>query len=316
MRLDGFEAAFERIVDDRTQAVTWKMSYKDAAGARCTITIKLPRAMRESGDRLTSSGNWFQNLVAWLSYLCTAETVEQTIIDWVKSKGRNLWYTSARDGRKYLARLAWEGDDTAGGLEENVSIEALEAFFSRWGWKAKLRVAKTSGSDYLEFVGERALIRDSKPVFVPDTDGTPRLVSAPPIKRLLCEKAWTTTNMLPREIPGTLKLYAIRLATQFRSVPPIYAFARAMFNDNKHGKIVNEAALRDIEMNLGPDGVAERHHFPEPDSTHEEVWREWATVSAGECNDLEWSMMSGIQTLKTHGFDLAAVTPAAWRGGA
>jgi len=315
LRLDGLEMAFDRIVDVRTKEATWVMSFKDGAGARCKITIKLPRAMRESGDRMTSSGNWFENLVSWFSFLCSARSMNESIRRWVISGGRNFFYESARDGKEYLARVGWEGDDTAGMLEENITAEELCVFFKRWGWKAKVDQVKLEGPDYLEFVGERALMRDGKPVFVKDAECGERLVSAPPIKRLLQEKAWTTTNMQPNEVPATLKMYAIRLGTQFRSVPPIYQFAKAMYDDNKNGvpNKVNEAALRDIEMSLGPGGIVELQHFPEPDFSNEEIWREWAHVSAGECTDLEWSMMTGLTTLKSHGFDLQAVIPAAWR---
>jgi len=88
-----------------------------------------------------------------------------------------------------------------------------------------------------------------------------------------------------------------------------------MFDDNKNGKPgqVNKAALQDIEMNLGPEGKAELTVFPEPEFTNEAVWREWAHVSAGETTDLEWSLMTGLTTLKSHGFDLQAVIPASWR---
>lgn len=317
LRLEGFELAFERIVDSRTQAATWVMHYTDAAGAKCKISIKLPRAMRESGDRLTSSGNWLQNVIAWFVFLCDEATLDEAVTGWVKSRGRNFFYVSPREGvdpktgkaKKHLARLGFEGDDTAGGLSEAIPKAVIEEFFARWGWKPKIRVVEPKGYDYLEFVGERALMKDLKPVIV---DG--RLVSAPPIKRLFHEKAWCTSNMLDKDKPGSLKLYAIRLAQQYRSVPPMYAFARAMYQDNKHGQSVDKDAMADYLRSLGDVGFRPNlSKFPEPEGAHAEVWSTWAEVTAGKASDLEIANMCGLTTLKQHGFDFQAVVPSAWR---
>lgn len=319
LRLDGFECAFERIVDSRTKAATWTMSYTDGAGAKQKLSIKLPRCMRESGDRLTSSGNWLQNVIAWFSFLCDPEHIEEAVKGWVKSGGRNFFYVSARKAeidpktgkyKKCLARMAFEGDDTAGGLEEEIPVEEIEEFFARWGWKPKIRVVKLKGYDYMEFVGERALMFDSKPVIV---DG--RLISAPPIKRLLKEKSWCTSKMLEKDRPGSLKLYAIRLAQQFRSVPSMFAFARAMYQDNKHGQSVDKGALEDYLRSLGEygDRMPNLSKFPEPEDTNPEIWATWAEVTAGKSTDLERASMCGLTSLKQHGFDLQTAIPAAWR---
>jgi hypothetical protein len=309
LRLDGLDLAFERVVDARTQCATWTMSFRDAAGARQKVTIKLPRTMRESGDRLTSSGNWLQNVIAWFSFLCDEESIDEAVTGWVKSKGRNFHYVSARDGEKHLARLGFEGDDTAGGLSEALSQKELEDFFRRWGWSAKIRVVAKTGYDYMEFVGERALMYNSKPVILDN-----RLISAPGIKRLLHEKPWCTSNMLPKDRPGSLKLYAIRLASQFRSVPSMYAFARAMYQDNKHGLSVDKGALQDFLRASGDVGVVpDLDDFPEPDFSNAEHWTIWTEVTAGKASDLELAQMTGLTSLQQHGFDLQAVVPTAWR---
>jgi len=298
--------AFQRIVDARTKAATWKMRFKDLAGAPCTVSIKLPRTMRESGDRLTSSGNWLQNVFAWFSYLCTAKTVGESIRKWVKGHAKTLVYTSSRDGKQYAARLAFEGDDTAGSITEGLTEDEMSAFFTRWGWSAKLRLVPKSGDSYLEFVGARALMCDGKPV---EVDGD--LVVAPPIKRLLKEKAWSTSAQTPEERVGCLKAYALVLAHEFRNVPPLHAFARAMYNDNKSGEKVSAAVENDLLMS-GHGIVDLDAELAEVQYGNLPIWKRWATATAGPTTDLEWAQMCGLTTLNQHGFDLAASLPKSW----
>jgi len=318
------EATFERVASARTKRATWSMSFSDAAGAKCKVTIKLPRPMRESGDRLTSSGNWLQNVLAWFSFLSaaggqesvkgtpafTGSHVQVSILKWVRSAGKNFFYTSARDGKQYLARLAFEGDDTAGSLEEKIPVDDITAFFTRWGWKSKLRCVNQTGDDYLEFVGERALMVDGKPAFT--TDG--ELVAAPPIKRLLAEKDWMTTECSDDEYHGTMARYAIELGHRYASVPPMYAFSRAMFDDHrKHDCSKTSAAwLHDRYMSTGEQVDTSVLTFPQPVCTDERLWRRWADASAGAATDSEWATLCGVLTLEQHGHDLARLMPASW----
>ena len=114
------DVLFERVVNDRTKACVWSMRYKDGAGEKRTLRLHMPDVMRESGDRLTSSGNFLQNLIAWMSFLVAPDAVPFAIQSLLGTKGEKLLYTSARDGKKYLAMLLFEGDDTLGRLEEAV----------------------------------------------------------------------------------------------------------------------------------------------------------------------------------------------------
>jgi len=161
-----------RVIAARTKACTWVMNYIDAAGARCRMKIKMPRSMRESGDRITSSGNFLQNLLAWLTFLVKPGKVEAAVQSLIRNKGKSFSYTSARDGRVYNAFLAFEGDDTLGGLNEKILShgggQLIDEFFSSYGWKAKLKVASNQGDASINFVGYTALLRDGKLV----RDGT------------------------------------------------------------------------------------------------------------------------------------------------
>jgi len=301
--------AFQRIVDARSKSATWKMRFKDHAGATCSVGIKLPRTMRESGDRLTSSGNWLQNVLAWFSYLCTAKTVSDSVRKWVVGHAKTLVYTSSRDGKAYAARLAFEGDDTAGSITEGMTADDMSAFFTRWGWSAKLRLVPKKGDSYLEFVGSRALMCDGRPV---EVDGD--LVMAPPIKRLLKEKAWSTSAQTPEERIGCLKAYAMVLAHEFRNVPPLHAFARAMYNDNKHGEKVSAAVENDLLMSgrLQDGAVDLDAELAEVQYQNLPLWKRWAEATAGPSTELEWAQMCGLTTLNQHGFDLASSLPKSW----
>jgi hypothetical protein len=320
----GFESV-RRVIDARDKTATWSMNFVDAAGERQKLKIKLPRPMRESGDRLTSSGNWLQNVMAWFSYLSAPRFIEdplrcstkprqcayQSVKQWVKSNGKNFFYISARDAKEYVARLAFEGDDTAGALEEDIDLEDISAFFKRWGWKSKLRTVLPQGDDYLEFVGIRALISDGKPTFTADGD----LVAAPPIKRFLQEKAWSTIDCTDAEFHGTMARYACEMAKGFRGVGPLYAFCRAMYDDHRRHDCsrVSAAYVKDLEMSTGAEFDAEASLiFPPPQVGDEALWKRWATASAGKATDAEWAAMCGVTTLEMHGKDLAVFVPRVW----
>jgi hypothetical protein len=281
--------------------------------------------MRESGDRLTSSGNWLQNVMAWFTYLSAPRTQEGvfgekgkaedcayiSVKKWVDSRGKNFWYTSARDGKEYMARLAFEGDDTAGALQEDIPLEKIAEFFKRWGWNAKLRSVEPQGDDYLEFVGVRALIIDGKPAFTSDGE----LVAAPPIKRFLQEKAWSTIECTDAEYHGTMARYACVKAEGYRGVAPMYAFCRAMYQDHrKHDcRKVSAAYIKDFEMSTGAEfDIDASLTFPQPQCADADMWRRWATATAGEATVLEWATMCGLDTLEMHGKDLAVSVPQAW----
>jgi hypothetical protein len=308
---DVGEWAFERVVDERNKKVTWVMKFKDAAGAKQTLKITLPTVIRDSGDRITSSGNWLQNVFAWFSMLASAESVEDGITRWARSSGKNFFYKSSRDGGRYLARLGFEGDDTAGGLEEPIAIATMEEFFRRWGWKPKIRVVSPTGDDYLEFVGMRALMENGKPVFGSDHE----LIAAPPIKRFFKEKSWMTAVMEDGEYHGTLARYAMQIAEHFRNVAPMYRFAQAMFNDHiAHDcNRVSESFKRDYFFTTGVDHVdGDKLRLVPFEGSDERVWRRWTEASAGVATECEWASMCGLMSLKLHGLDLRVYLPRAW----
>jgi hypothetical protein len=318
---DVGEPLFERVVYDRTKKCVWSMRYKDEAGEKRSFRLVLPRAMRESGDRLTSSGNFLQNLIAWASFLVEPGMVDKAIESLLRTQGAKMFYISARDGKKYLAMFVFEGDDTLGRLEEPVwephrtgtNVSLADDFFLRWGWNPKLSWKKTSGYDYARVVGYDVLIKDG--VAVKDGES---YVACPEMKRLLTTKQWTTTSVTPEELKTCNRIFAATMATSFTRVEPFYAFLRAMYDGNSGGKNVSDEKVR--EHYLMMTGELPEHSsckmsdvtFPEFDGTGSDSWKELARVSCGDFSDYEWASACAQAAHDRHGADLAIGMPASW----
>jgi len=315
---DG-EVFCERVVDARDKSATWVFRYKDAAGASCCTKLKLPRPMRESGDRITSSGNFLQNLIAWLVLLVHEDHVEAAIQNLMHHEGQKFQYTSARDGRKYFAFLAFEGDDTLGCLTEPCLLEnngaMVNDFFKAYGWNAKLKVAKMTGEDCLAFVGFVALVRDNKLVRLGEN-----IVMFPDIVRILRTKSWATTQIDEEEYWPSVAIYATYSMNQFRYFAPMYQFFWAMREMalSRGGVLTkSNAMLRDCYLNAnGTIGTEEEilSNIPEPETLLHgcDDFYALARVHAGEFEDDEIAGMCGLTTLEYHGMDLACYVPSKW----
>jgi len=327
---------FERVVDDRDKCATWKMSYRDATGERKTAKIKIPRTMRESGDRVTSSGNFLQNLIAWFSFLVDPEFVNDALDTLIKFRGAKMFYVSPRDTtlinqkgkmvrRKYLACLAFEGDDTAGRFEENIwspvllkpdgeTVCPVCQFFTRWGWKAKLVWKPLTDDGYIRFVGYEALICDGELEY----DGG-EVVMTPEVARALNTKSWTTTDCTPQELKTCIRIYAAQLASGFKRVEPVHAFLNAVFDDNKGGVDVKAEKVREhilaMTGELPEAGASVSSHVQMPgfEGGDCEKWKRLLRVSAGQFSDREWAEMCHVGTVRMHGADLAVCVPLKWR---
>jgi len=319
---DG-EGFCHRVVDARDKAVTWVYTYKDAAGAACTCRIKLPRAMRESGDRVTSSGNFLQNLIAWFSYLVDPAHIEAAIESLLRNKGKKFTYVSARDGRKYDAFLAFEGDDTLGGLNEASCgyAELVEEFFKNWGWSSKLRFVKKTGDDFVSFVGFHALTHNGRVMLVGPEE---HVVMCPEVKRVLKTKDWTTCSIPDADLKASLAIYAADMMTLFHHVEPMYRFFAAMLADNrpaagptiKYGGKANDLIRGVYLRKHGDIGTAKQIEEMEVAVSEfldgGKVYRRLLDVCAGPSTEEEWACACGVTTLAMHGDDLAAFMPGSW----
>lgn len=306
--------SFNLVNDERTNSMVWEMLYKDDAGVKKSIKIKLPRAVRESGDRLTSSGNWLQNLVAWFCFLVDEANLEAALLSYIKNQGGYFHYVSARDGVAYKACLAFEGDDTAGRLVEKIAGHA-ELFFQRWGWKPKLKYTKNDGDEHLRFVGYDILLVNGK---APMSEG--EVICCPEIRRILTTKQWTTMFGTPEQIKGSMRLYAASMAEEFVDFGPMHAFFRAMHDDSAHCKDFDIRNFRNAYCtatgSMGDDkAVADwlsKLSVPAFRGSNEELYERLAIVSAGPASPVELAEMSSLTTLQMHGSDLAAFVPKGW----
>jgi len=315
---DGLEFC-ERVVDSRDKCCTWSFRYRDEAGAECRTSIKLPRPVRESGDRITSSGNFLQNLLAWLTLLVRHDKVEAAVQSLLQSKGKFFDYVSPRDGKTYRAFLAFEGDDTLGALNESILLhnngQLCDEFFSDHGWSAKMKVINPVGYDSIKFVGYTALVKDNKLV----RDGE-NVVMFPEIKRILKDKAWATTIIEEKAYWPTVAIYATVMMNAFRHFTPMYTFFEAMRNDAKAkgGRLTEtNAMLRDCYLrehgDLGTD-LQVLSFCPEPEALIDggSDFYTLAAVHAGPFTEEDAASMAGLTTLEYNGRDLACFVPPSW----
>lgn len=324
------ELLFERVVNDRDKTAIWKMSHRDSTGERKTVKIKLSQTMRESGDRVTSSGNFIQNLVAWFSFLVDPDHVDDALDTLVRFRGAKMFYVSPRDRtliknkgqsvrKKYLAMFAFEGDDTIGRIEEKVWADGdgpcpVNEFFARWGWKAKLVWKPLEGDSYVRFVGYEALIHNSRIEY-----DAGNVVMTPETKRLLTTKSWTATDVTPQELRTCIRIFVATLAEGFKRVEPMHAFLQAVYEDNGGGVDVSAEKVREYVLAMTgqlPDAgmkVSRAVTMPCFEGGEPEKWKRLLTASAGAFTDREWAEMCHIGTVNRHGADLATCVPASWR---
>lgn len=308
-----------RVVNARDQACTWVLRYTDPAGAKCTLKLNLPRAMRESGDRVTSSGNFLQNLLAWLVLMVKPGKVEAAIQSIVCNKGKMFFYVSARDGRTYKAFLAFEGDDTIGGMDEKIlmldNAKLCNQFFQDYGWKAKLKVAGNIGDSCVQFVGYTCLLRNGQIMM----QGA-NVVMFPEIKRILQDKPWSSTDIPDVEFHPSVAVYATCMMNEFRYFEPMYNFFAAMRRDQlaKGGEVrrVN-GLLRDTYVKMHGEVGTDTEvlsYVPEPEPFIDggDPYQDLARVHAGDFSAEEYASSCGITTLEQHGRDLACFLPASW----
>lgn len=311
---------FERVVGDRDKPVVWSMTYKDETGEQRTFKLHLPRAMRESGDRFTSSGNFFQNLLAWLSFLVRAADLKAAVASLVKTHGKSLFYVSARDSKKYLARLVFEGDDTLGRCEEalwellpGTGVSVIDDFFRRWGWKPKLLWKRETGEDYARVVGYDILLRDNRAVF----DGD-RVVACPEMSRLLNTKQWTTTAVTPEQRKTCVRIFAAALSHEYDRCEPFHAFCRALYDANQGGAVVSDELVRDQYLatfgELPGKGTQKMMEIEFADfvGSQGEDWKALARVTCGDFTDVEWAACCAAPDMVVHGADLRAHYPRSW----
>lgn len=343
---------FERVLADRTRACTWKMTCKDEAGATFTYRFEQKRPMRESGDRLTSSGNFLQNLAAWTVYLVEKSSLDAAVDSMLLYQGKKFFYTSARDSKQYVACLYFEGDDTIGRLEElavwtphyredkfmidgvletrSVSMLDVEWFFKRWGFRSKCDFKTTTGYDFYRFVGYDTLIKDNKPVFVGGGRNR-RLVMQPDMKRILTTKTWTVQMGTPAQIRFATGVYATTFGSEFCHNDVAHAYFKAMWEasalthdqadevrERTYDHHMTDMVLR-VTGNMALEKESQKTvNFWLKNEDFPELQPSIAEdkilsrLAIGPFTDREWAEGSSMMGFEVHGEDLAGNLPASW----
>jgi hypothetical protein len=316
---------FYRVMNDRNKRMTWSMRYKDETGEFRVFKLRLRNVIRDSGDRLTSSGNFLLNLIIWLFVLVIEEEtyVEEAVKTLVRTKGVEFFYVSKRDGKTYCARLRFEGDDTAGKLQEALVdgfAEKIQKAFRDIRWCPKFKFVENEGTNFLRFVGWDMLVRDGQVVFE-GTGQNAEPVMFPEVKRLLTTKQWTTFQGTDEEMAECQRVYACVMAEAFKYCEPMHAFMSSMHRDSleRRRSVVDDTRMIDLHLlatgempNRECTGLSQVELPGGEGGARDHNWRELCRVTAGEFSAQEWAGMCGLTTLRLHGADLATIVPRSW----
>lgn len=311
----------QSLLDERTMAMKWEMRTKNGK-----VIVELDGAMRDSGDRLTSSGNFYQNLLAWIEYMVDEEDVNSFLLKLIHNRGGPTEYKSARDGKVYVVKFTFEGDDTFNKTTEELKKDDIDAFFARRGFQAKSIVTEPAkGQGFATFVGWHALTHDG--LFVNEGG----FIMCPEIKRNLQTKDFRT-SVFQNNKDYLEAIDAATMAECFKEVGPMYQFWRAQFEESAarakcHDitKVTNTdiQSMKGVMMRLeGVDGEFTRARLNkmintlmvcEPKLDREDRYRDLCRLAAGPFTDDEWACMSGMTSVKgNHGADNAMMIPASW----
>jgi hypothetical protein len=273
----------------------------------------MPRVIRESGDRLTSSGNFLQNLIAWLTFLVDESDLEQALNGLLRSNGRSFVYKSPRTEKRHKAVLAFEGDDTLGKLQEDIRGE-IECFMERWGWKPKLKYFPDVGPQLLTFVGYNLRVVDGRPVLEED-----EVVCFPELRRALTTKQWTLQDGTSEDIGASINVYAKVMSEEFKGLQPMHALYTALAADTEHfsgprldAEMCREIALRfNGEIGRPADNVALATGLTCA-SFQRSKGAELLASLVGTWTPVQWSLASGLTSLKMTGADLRSLFIPSW----
>jgi len=225
------KAWMEKVMADMDKKfIKGKAKVRDFATTPFKVIIE---SIRQSGHRGTSCLNYFINLVCWLVVLC--KKPEDLI-----GKDRNgvlfSKYTSARDGKVYTLKYAFEGDDSAISTTEDLSAYAdeIEQLWTSLGFRMKLVYVKNK----LTFTGYD---------FYVDRNG-PTGVMIPEIARNVASSSWTTSAMVkqfPRMKHEVGMAAMLARAINFKDCG---AFSRYFASIGlAHARICGDRALEDDE---------------------------------------------------------------------
>jgi len=149
------------------------------------LVMTLDFTFRESGAKITSIGNYIENLVCWLAITCKHPR------DVIKASKKDIQvkYICAFDDKWHTMSFIFEGDDSLlalprhlhtdtrqykNGKEGSKFSEEIVKAWASLGFKMKLKfVTGENGDEFVEFCGNHYLVRDGQMVEgiqMPDLD--------------------------------------------------------------------------------------------------------------------------------------------------
>lgn len=259
----------DKAIAERKKAVDWVMQCKDGRGFRFKHVIEMVTTMRQSGDRGTSSLNWFANALWVCVSLCRPGCYEEFWRELLAGNHRGYFSFPAWDGMgRVTLVMNLEGDDLLGfSTREDSALRMLEVAHAV-GWKAKdelvpmsaHHVNGDSGHGHVTYVGYHIYTKDNVPCVV---DG--QFVMYPELKRFMTTKAWSTVAMEPKERAACEVLNYSVYAQSFEHLEPVACLCRALANGWRRQyqlhsglegvgaqmRVTNTAVIRDVEFRTG-----------------------------------------------------------------
>lgn len=258
----------DKCIAERQASIDWVMQCKDGRGFRFKHVIKMLTTMRQSGDRGTSSLNWFANALWVCVSLCLPGSYDEFWREMLKGNHRGHFSFPAWDGMGRITLvLNMEGDDLLGWSTREDCADRMVKVAHAVGWKAKdelqpmnkVPVCNEVGQGHVTYVGYHVYTLNNVPCAV---DGD--FVMFPELKRFLTTKAWSTTVLDPSERAACEVLNYMVYAQSFKHLKPMADLCRALANGwrTRHEKfsgirgpaplkVTSQAVIRDAEFRTG-----------------------------------------------------------------
>lgn len=249
------------VINERTASIDWVMKCKDARGFKFTHVIEMIRTMRQSGDRGTSSLNWFANALWCCVSTCQPGSYHKFWENMLKGNHTGSFVVPAYDSLGQIELiLNMEGDDVVGFANRDIAARFCEVAHAS-GWKAKneLAPASANGEGHVTYVGFHCYTVNGVPKRI---DG--QFIIIPELKRFLTTKAWSIAFLERDERAACNVLNYMVYSRAFKQLTPMSNLCRAVasgwrqIHQQTSGskrpsklKVTSTAVLRDIEYRVG-----------------------------------------------------------------
>ena len=195
-------------------------------------------AIRQSGHRGTSCLNWLINFVCWI---CAVAAKPADLIGKNRAGKLHDRYVSLADGKEYVIKYMFEGDDSAISTTETLNPDLIEKYWTSLGFRMKLVFVK----EKLTFTGFDFLCDKWGPtgVFVPE------------IPRNIASSCWSCSSELKSHPERVHKVGAAAMlarAENFRMCGPFCRYFAQL--GLAHAKNIKDFGLEEAEaLSLGLD---------------------------------------------------------------